>query len=453
MTEVVSIPEMDVVQYMYEQGWTDGLPVVPPTPEKLAAMLAGGEPGDVLGSVPAWRRTVHAEIVAINAVIADCRPAYFPVVLTAVQAMLDPIYNINVVAASAGGAALCVMVSGPLAAEIGMTATHNALGSGNRANATIGRAVRLVVANSLGAKTGRLDASSMGHPGKYTFCFAERPPLRRWGSLAVDKGYSPADTTVTIMGTEAPCQMGNHLRSGGDHHRAGIPSRHDSRTGWQGRRRGVCYSSSAQSVRRCRSAARDGLPSAMVDRRSPCNPQGGFSVTTIEIMVPELTDGPVAAGTHVWPYGAHLTNVHAFTLIDNSKPKATQLLAMISERLKARTQVGHVEMLSRGRAGRVLDDEEIAAIASSSDAVIAGLGDCGALVRLAVPAAIKIEIAGVPSTLLMTDVFLGAGAEFASTMRMPGDHCAGGSSSGLCQKTPRNWKPVSTRSWSRSWYN
>lgn len=213
MTAVLRVPEDDAVEIMFDQGWTDGLPVVAPTPAKVAAMLAGGgrDADEVLGSVAARRKTVNAEIVAINAVMAGCRPEYFPIVVCAAEAVLDPAFNVNTVATSTGGAAICVMVSGPMAHEIGMNGRHNALGSGNRANATIGRAVRLMVANALGAKTGKLDASSVGHPGKYTFCFAERPPEAPWETLSVAKDYAPEDTTVTIMATEGPRQVANHL--------------------------------------------------------------------------------------------------------------------------------------------------------------------------------------------------------------------------------------------------
>ncbi len=213
MTDVLQVAESDVMELMFDKGWTDGLPVVPPTPDKVAAMLAGAgrDADEVLGSVPARRRTIDAQIVAINAVMAGCKPEYFPIVVGALEAVLDPTFNVNTVATSTGGAAICVMVSGPMADEVGMNGRHNALGTGNRANATIGRAVRLTVANALGAKTGKLDASSVGHPGKYTFCFAERPPAAPWQPLQVEKGYLPEDTTVTIMATEGPRQVANHL--------------------------------------------------------------------------------------------------------------------------------------------------------------------------------------------------------------------------------------------------
>ena len=213
MAELVTLDEADAVEYAYEQGWTDGLPIVPPTPERVAALLdaAGHDGDDVLGSVPARRKVVTAEVAASNAVMAGCRAEYFNVVITALEAVLDPAFNVNTAATSTGGAAICVIVSGPIADEIGMNGGLNALGSGNRANATIGRAVRLTVSNALGAKTGKLDASSVGHPGKYTLCFSENPPQAPWDPLRVELGYAAADTTVTIMATEGPRQVANQL--------------------------------------------------------------------------------------------------------------------------------------------------------------------------------------------------------------------------------------------------
>jgi hypothetical protein len=213
VADTLTVDEADAIELMFEKGWTDGLPVVPPTPARVEAMLAGGgrSAEDVLGAVPARRRVITAEIAAINAVMAGCKPEYFPIVVAAIEAVLDPAFNANTVVTSTGGAAICVIVSGPMAQQIGMNGTHNALGSGNRANATIGRAVRLTMSNGLGATTGKLDASSIGHPGKYTLCFSENPPVAPWEPLRVEKGYQLDDTTVTIMATEGPRQIANHL--------------------------------------------------------------------------------------------------------------------------------------------------------------------------------------------------------------------------------------------------
>lgn len=213
MADVLTVEEVDAIEVLFERGWTDGLPVVPPTPDKVGAMLAGADraPDDVLGSVPARRKVVSAEIAAINAVMAGCRPEYFPIVATALEAVLDPAFNVNTAATSTGGAAIAVVVSGPMATDIGMNARHNVLGSGNRANATIGRAVRLTVVNALGAKSGKLDASSIGHPGKFTLCFAEDDPGPGWDPIRVEQGFEVQDTTVTIMAVEGPRQIANQL--------------------------------------------------------------------------------------------------------------------------------------------------------------------------------------------------------------------------------------------------
>jgi hypothetical protein len=211
--EFIEIEEGEAIEYAYPQGWTDGLPVIPPTRSRVEAMLqaAAVEAGHVLGAVPERRRVITAGIAAANAVMAGCRPEYFPLVLAALEATLDPAFKLNTVTTSTGGAAICVIVSGPLAEAVGMNGRHNALGTGNRANATIGRALRLIASNALGAKTGRLDATSIGHPGKFTLCFAEDPPPLPWQPLRVQQGYALEDTTVTVIGTEGPRQVANQL--------------------------------------------------------------------------------------------------------------------------------------------------------------------------------------------------------------------------------------------------
>ncbi len=214
MSELIEVEDVDVQERFFEEGWTDGLPIVPPTPDRvLDMMLAGGvtDPDDVIGTVPQRGIAVTAEKAAINAVMAGCRPSYFPIVLAGLSAMLDPAFNAHAATTSTGGAAICTIVSGPMAAEVGMNATHNVLGSGNRANATIGRALRLVANNVLGAKSGGLDGSSVGHPGKYTLCFAEDPPRAPWEPLSAALGFAPDDTVVTVVPTEGPRQVANHL--------------------------------------------------------------------------------------------------------------------------------------------------------------------------------------------------------------------------------------------------
>jgi hypothetical protein len=209
----LEVEEADAQEVFFERGWTDGLPVVPPTPQRVARFLdaAGLDAEEDLGTVVARSRSVSAQEAAINAVMAGCRPDYFPIVVAGVRALTDPAYNANAALTSTGGTAICAVVSGPLAHAVGMNASHNALGQGNRANATIGRALRLVAMNVLGARPGLFDGSSLGNPGKYALCFAESEPIAPWESLRVELGFAEADTTVTLMATEGPRQIANIL--------------------------------------------------------------------------------------------------------------------------------------------------------------------------------------------------------------------------------------------------
>jgi hypothetical protein len=150
------------IEYCYTQGWTDGLPVVPPTEARVAEFLAylGRERDDVLGRVPERRRTVTVEQVVANAVMAGCLPTYGPVVVAAVEAMLQPAFNLVGPSASLGGSAIMTIVNGPIAETLQINSRNNLFGAGNRANATIGRAVRLVLMNTCGAIPGLFDRTT-----------------------------------------------------------------------------------------------------------------------------------------------------------------------------------------------------------------------------------------------------------------------------------------------------
>lgn len=215
---LLTLPRDRVHEEFFARGWTDGLPVIPPTPDLVDAMMdAGGLPNDgVLGSIPQRQVSVTVEQAAVSSVMAGCLPEYFPVVIAALSAMLDPGFRPHAAITTTGGTAQCIVVSGPIAERIGMNGKANALGSGNRANATIGRAVRLVAMNVLEARPGVRDASNMGHPGKYTFCFAEDPPPAPWGPLRTELGYTMEDTTVTVLAAEGPHQVANFLNSTGE---------------------------------------------------------------------------------------------------------------------------------------------------------------------------------------------------------------------------------------------
>ena len=193
--------EVDLIETCYERGWTDGLPVVPPTRERVLAMLNGTTraPQDVVGKIPPDYADCTVEKAAINAVLAGCKPAYFPVVIAAIEAALVPDFGLHGVLCTTNFIGPVVMVNGPIARAIGMNARVNALGQGNRANATIGRALQLVVRNVGGGRPGETDRATLGNPGKYTFCFAEDEDGSKWESYAVERGFSKDASTVTLF--------------------------------------------------------------------------------------------------------------------------------------------------------------------------------------------------------------------------------------------------------------
>jgi hypothetical protein len=204
---------VDLVEWYFEQGWTDGLPVVPPTPEKVEAVVEelGGEPERVEARVPPRWGSLTREVLAVNVVMAGCRPEYAPVVRASLLALCDPAFNLNGVQATTHVAAPLVVVNGPARLRLGMNAGHNVFGSGNRANATIGRAIRLVLMNVGGGTPGDLDKSTLGHPGKYTFCIAENEEASPFAPYHVDRGWAPDVSTVFAIACEAPHSVTNHL--------------------------------------------------------------------------------------------------------------------------------------------------------------------------------------------------------------------------------------------------
>jgi hypothetical protein len=201
----------DPIQYCYDRGWTDGLPVVPPTEERVAAMLGGtGLPRDrVIAKIPpAWAEAT-VEKIAINCVMAGCLPSYLPVVLAAVRAMTDPALNLNGMQCSTHLSTPLVVVNGPIRTALGMNSGSNVFGQGNRANATIGRAVKLILTNIGKAIPGVTDKATLGHPGKYTYCIAENEEQSPWDPLHVERGLKREQSAVTVFGCEAPHNVNN----------------------------------------------------------------------------------------------------------------------------------------------------------------------------------------------------------------------------------------------------
>ncbi len=185
----------------YDRGWTDGLPVVPPTPERVLRMLRGTtrDPQEVVAVVPPDLVPCTVEKVAVNAVLAGCLPEHLPVVLAAVEAACAEPFALHGLLATTYFSGPVVVVNGPVARRVGMNSGVNALGQGNRANATIGRALQLVVRNVGGGRPGEVDRAVLGNPGKYTFCFAEREADSPFAPLAQDRGV-PGDAVTVFAG-------------------------------------------------------------------------------------------------------------------------------------------------------------------------------------------------------------------------------------------------------------
>ena len=191
---------------MFDRGWTDGLPVVPPTEARVERMLTGTSrnPADLVAVVPPDLVDCTVEKVAINAVMAGCRPEHLPVVLTALEAVCTDDFNMHGVLATTMSVGPVLVVSGPITGQIGMNHGINVLGHGNRANSTIGRAVQLVVRNVGGGAPGGIDRATLGHMGKQGFCFAEDTAGSPWTSLSEEKGFGPDQNTVTAFAGEGP---------------------------------------------------------------------------------------------------------------------------------------------------------------------------------------------------------------------------------------------------------
>ncbi len=199
----------EAIELYYDKGWTDGLPVVPPTEELVRQFLAacGRQPSDVVGVVPTRGRAITAEKIAVNAVMAGCRPEYMPVLIAVVEAMTEPEFNYHGCLASTMGSAPMIIVNGPIVKELDFNAGVNVFGPGWRANATIGRAVRLIIINLTDGTPGLLDRSTLGHGGKYSMCIAENEDASPWEPLHVQRGMSPTDSAVSVFAVLAPLQV------------------------------------------------------------------------------------------------------------------------------------------------------------------------------------------------------------------------------------------------------
>ncbi len=206
VTDIDDLSYENVNRTFYERKWSDGLPIVPPTVERVTAMLRYTDraPATVLGNMgPSWApTTIHH--VAVNAVMAGCRPEYFPVVVAGIEAVLDPKLNIYGVQGTTNPAGVMLMVNGPIARELDINGGTNLFGQGWYANGTIGRAVRLCLSNIGGGRPGEGDMSTLGNPNKWGSCIAENEAMSPWIPYHVEKGYDASTSTVTAVATAAP---------------------------------------------------------------------------------------------------------------------------------------------------------------------------------------------------------------------------------------------------------
>ena len=206
--------DADPIEALFARGVTDGLPVVPPTPARVAAAVAatGRRADEVVAEMPPGFGRATVQKIAINAVMAGCRPEYLPVVLAAVDAICDERFCLLGVSGTTDAVAPLVIVNGPIRAALDINSGAGVFGPGWRANATIGRAVRLVMRNVIGTIPGKLDRGTICHPGKYSYVIAENEVESPWTPLHVERiGCNPDDSAVTVMAALSPHQVYNQL--------------------------------------------------------------------------------------------------------------------------------------------------------------------------------------------------------------------------------------------------
>ena len=209
---MVAIDAASAIELMFETGWTDGLPVVPPSEDLVRKFVSHtGRNGDeLIAELPPLGGRATVERIAVNAVMAGCLPEHMPVIITSLQAMMDDRFNLRGVMCSTGIHTPLIIVNGPAAKTLDINAGYNCFGSGWRANATIGRAVKLALTNLGGAIPGETNKATFGHPGSYTYCVAEDEAANPWEPLHVEMGFDRGDSTVSVFPAEAPHNVMYH---------------------------------------------------------------------------------------------------------------------------------------------------------------------------------------------------------------------------------------------------
>jgi hypothetical protein len=205
----------EINEYFYARRWTDGLPIVPPTVLRVERMLASAThpPDTLLGFLPPTMGAATIEKIAVNAVMAGCDAQCFPVVVAAVQAICTPEFNLLPMQATTNPVTPMIIVNGPVAKQLDINCGHNVLGQGWKSNATIGRALRLVLTNIGGGVPGTLDKATHGQPGKFTLCIAENEHESPWEPFHVERGYESHDSTVSVIGVTGTQDVIHYART------------------------------------------------------------------------------------------------------------------------------------------------------------------------------------------------------------------------------------------------
>lgn len=214
-----ALDDLDAINKLYrERRWSDGLPIVPPTQERVARMLAHTQHGrhEVIAKLAPGFGDATVERIAINAVMAGCDPEYLPVLIAATSAVAEPQFNIQGIEATTNPVAVWLVLNGPIVQRLGINATYNCLGQGTWVNATLGRAMRLILQNIGGALPGEMDRATQGQPAKYTFCCGENETGSPWEPLHVERGFARDASTVTVVGAEGTLNMNTHSKEAGE---------------------------------------------------------------------------------------------------------------------------------------------------------------------------------------------------------------------------------------------
>ena len=219
-TDALNVPDSieGVNRILYHRGWTDGLPVIPPTEERVHRMIrhSGWESKALIGKVAPMNGEATVEKIAVNAVMAGCLPEHLPVIIAATKAMIQKTLNLYALQTTTHPCTVLLLINGPLSDELDINYSYNAMAQGTLGNATIGRAIRLLLTNVGGASPGVMDRATVGSPAKFSFCFAENEEQNPWEPFHVERGFPKSTSTVTVMGVEGPHNVNDHGGTSGE---------------------------------------------------------------------------------------------------------------------------------------------------------------------------------------------------------------------------------------------